>query len=169
LYSGKVIRRRVNQEINVGGRPAETMLDNRPAADDNILGASVIKQPAEEKQIIYSWDSRFRGRVSILIVHCSASSKLLKRHTPLGTNGQPCRRMLTILCIGSNVMTSTLGSPRRPTTFIGNRLSSCILCKVQGVGRVFEFYLSIQAERNGGQNASGQERDVHLSARKMGE
>jgi hypothetical protein len=37
----------------------------------------------------YRWDSRFRSRISIFIVHWSASSKLLKRHTPLGMNGQP--------------------------------------------------------------------------------
>jgi hypothetical protein len=90
--------------------------------------------------MIYCWDARFRVRVSMFIVHWSASSKLLKRHTPLGMNGQPSRRTLTALCIGSNVTTSTLASPRRPTTFIGRRFSSCIPRKVHGTGAVFEFY-----------------------------
>jgi hypothetical protein len=33
------------------------------------LRAGFIQQPAEQKQIIYCWDSRFRGRVNISIVH----------------------------------------------------------------------------------------------------
>jgi hypothetical protein len=50
---------------------------------------SLLEPSPTKWKIIYCWDSRFRGRVNIFIVHWSASSKLLKRHTPFGINGQP--------------------------------------------------------------------------------
>ena len=79
-----VLRRGVDQEIDVFRGASAAVRDDRESANQEIPGAVRVQRPREPDEV---FDLRFTCvRTIIRVIHASASSKLPKRNTPRGTS-----------------------------------------------------------------------------------
>jgi hypothetical protein len=77
LHPSDVLWRVIDQKVDVFGEPTCAMSQNGEAPDQDIPRASVVQRSADADEVFRLWRSCVVN--SILVIHASASSKLMKR------------------------------------------------------------------------------------------
>src|SRR5262245_10635410 len=108
--AGHVVRRRVNQDVDVFGSAGTAAGDNGEAADQGVAGAGVVQRLTDAGEI---FDLRLACvRAIVRVIHASASSKDVDRYTPRGMMAAVPR---TAASVRWSAPTSSPSSRLRPT------------------------------------------------------